>query len=180
MVRGYGSSLPMFDCLFRFFIHMRSVDVRKFWVPLTCLFTVAAITAERNHSNFPQCNKKDRLVLPIIQSRIFEHSNYVTAIRIFNRLSTVIKRLNGKKFKGHLKKRLIYNVFYNLNDFYKKTSSIRQLCLILFYGHLNCGIFYVNFNNCNCKDIVRPTWVRTVNNIEYKYYVTPLFYQFTQ
>lgn len=112
---------------------LRTLYKEKGFLTLAGIYILEICLFVRNNSHFftkvsnvhtVNVRNKDRLVLPVIRSMIFDHSTYVTAIRIYNRLPINIKQLKGNQFKIFLKKWLIDNVFYNLNEFYKLTSNI--------------------------------------------------------
>lgn len=108
---------------------LRTTFKEKGFLTVTGIFILEiCLFVRRNKNKFKKVSDqhnvnvrdKDRLVLPTIKCMIYDKSTFVTAIRIYNKLPNDIKHAADKEFKKVLKKWLIGNVFYDLNEFYDR------------------------------------------------------------
>lgn len=61
---------------------------------------------------------KYNMCIPQVNNTLFYKSTFVTSIKVFNHLPLELKTLQGDKFKNNLKKWLLTQTFYNLEEYF--------------------------------------------------------------
>ncbi|CAK1593695.1 unnamed protein product [Parnassius mnemosyne] len=108
---------------------LRNVFKEKGYLTLTNIYILEiSIFIKQNNKYFQiksnlnsrpiRSQYKNNLCTPKINNYMYYKSTFCTGIKIFNHLPPNIKAMDLPRFKIHLKKWLIYNVFYNLNEYF--------------------------------------------------------------